>query len=259
MMVRHLALAGMTLTLVLLGASAVRAEDAEKLVQTYLSDRDIRGHRLTPISEKYLSAVFPDISFFSVRFRLYPVAIQPPEGLSSSNIFYVKSGEVFFMTTSSDLEDFFFDELPAVGNEDDAKDAGRSWLRLTQEFVQDDFYRFSESSVEAISFESGVVIWGRVTVEGGGRGAIRFAMIFDLDGLLTWVAEGVRVMEGIRPICQATKLLDPDPIIRKMAEKDILVMGKAAKDYLDEQRAKANPELQKAIDRIWKRILDEGW
>jgi hypothetical protein len=36
-------------------------------------------------------------------------------------------------------------------------------------------------------------------------------------------------------------------------------MGKSAKGYLDEQRAKAKPELKAAIDRIWKRIVDERW
>jgi hypothetical protein len=59
----------------------------------------------------------------------------------------------------------------------------------------------------------------------------------------------------MRPICQATKLLDPDPIVRKMAEQDLLIMGAAARDYLLEQRAKAGPELQAAIDRIWERML----
>jgi hypothetical protein len=34
-------------------------------------------------------------------------------------------------------------------------------------------------------------------------------------------------------------------------------MGRAAKYYLDEQRAGATPELQRAIDRIWQRILAE--
>jgi hypothetical protein len=44
-----------------------------------------------------------------------------------------------------------------------------------------------------------------------------------------------------------------------MAEKDILVMGRSARPYLDEQRAKASPDLRKAIDRVWRRIVDEGW
>ena len=53
------------------------------------------------------------------------------------------------------------------------------------------------------------------------------------------------------------KLLDPDPIVRRMAEQDILVMGRAARDYLMDQRANAPPLLQDAIDRIWRRILQD--
>jgi hypothetical protein len=55
---------------------------------------------------------------------------------------------------------------------------------------------------------------------------------------------------GVRPICQATKLLDRDPIVRRMAEQDLLVMGRAAKPSLDQIRATARPKLREAIDRI---------
>jgi hypothetical protein len=34
-------------------------------------------------------------------------------------------------------------------------------------------------------------------------------------------------------------------------------MGKAAEEYLSEQRARATPALGEAIDRIWQRILIE--
>jgi hypothetical protein len=73
---------------------------------------------------------------------------------------------------------------------------------------------------------------------------------------LTSVSEDNQIRRGPRPICQATKLLDPDPVVRKMAEQDLLIMGRAARGYLDEQRARATPALRKAIDRIWERILE---
>lgn len=63
---------------------------------------------------------------------------------------------------------------------------------------------------------------------------------------------------GVRPICQATKLLDRDPIVRRMAEQDILVMGCTAKPYLDQVRAASRPKLRQAIERIWQRIVNEG-
>ena len=77
-------------------------------------------------------------------------------------------------------------------------------------------------------------------------------------GSLVQIYEKNALRPGIRPICQATKLLDRDPIVRRMAEQDVLIMGRAAKPYLDQVRAKARPKLQQAIDRIWQRILDEG-
>ncbi|PYV74079.1 MAG: hypothetical protein DMG96_21240 [Acidobacteria bacterium] len=77
-------------------------------------------------------------------------------------------------------------------------------------------------------------------------------------GSLFEIHERSALRPGVRPICQATKLLDRDPIVRRMAEQDLLVMGRAAKPYLDQVRAAARPKLQQAIDRIWQRILNEG-
>ena len=67
-------------------------------------------------------------------------------------------------------------------------------------------------------------------------------------GSLVQIYERSALRPGIRPICQATKLLDRDPIVRRMAEQDVLVMGRAAKPYLDQVRATARPKLQQAID-----------
>jgi hypothetical protein len=50
-------------------------------------------------------------------------------------------------------------------------------------------------------------------------------------------------------------LLDPDPVVRSIVEQDLLIMGPAAGPYLEEQRARAAPDLQRAIDRIWQRVL----
>ena len=48
-----------------------------------------------------------------------------------------------------------------------------------------------------------------------------------------------------------------DPIVRRMAERDLVIMGRAAKSYLDEQRAGAGSELQLAIDQIWRLIVQD--
>ena len=91
----------------------------------------------------------------------------------------------------------------------------------------------------------------------GGNGAIEATLSFDGAGKLARVAEGGKLRPGPRPICQATKLLDPDPLVRRMAEQDLRIMGRAAKGYLDGQRAQAAPELRRAIDRLWRQIERE--
>jgi hypothetical protein len=158
------------------------------------------------------------------------------------------------MTDPDELQDFFFNRLAPVADEDAAKDAGRTWLRLSEEFSQDGFFRFSKPTAD---FNQGIVT-GDVTVVDGGRGSIQVQMAFDSNGELTDIQESRKVFRGVRPICQATKLLDCDPLVGRMAEQDILVMGSLAKEYLDEQRAKAKPELRQAIDLIWQRIVKEG-
>jgi hypothetical protein len=97
-----------------------------------------------------------------------------------------------------------------------------------------------------------------VVPNGGNKGEIAASLTFDRGGHLVTVSESVDIKRGIRPRCQATKLLDSDPVVRGMAEEAILVMGEAAKEYLDEQRTRAGPELREAIDRIWRRIVTEG-
>ena len=94
---------------------------------------------------------------------------------------------------------------------------------------------------------------GRALVMQGGNGEINATLRFE-QGKLAKATESAKIIPGPRPICQATKLLDADPIVRRMAENDLLYLGDLVKDYLDEQRAQATPELQRAIDRIRQRI-----
>ncbi len=222
-----------------------------------------RGQVIT-IKDELLARALPGYSFYVVRFRQFPVAVAPPEPLNANNLFSVKSdGSVERIPDEETLKRFFRSALAPVRTEAGARDSVKAWLRLSEELHQDGFFQFSipDQSIQiSKTTNGGLQVSGKAVVNphGGNTGAISASLTFDSDGAVTEASESAQIHSGIRPICQATKLLDPDPIVRRMAEQEILVMGKSAKSYLDEQRAKAAPELQHAIDKIWQRIVAEG-
>jgi hypothetical protein len=216
---------------------------------------------LVPVSDETLRRIFPEYQILVLGFRQYPIAQVAPEPLKTRNLFAVKNGKVQHLTDTKSLEEFLRHTLGSITDERMVKGSAEAWLRLSQEFKQDGFFKFSipKESLAAVRSKSGWQESGKAIVMQGGKGEIHATLTFDEAGKLKKVDETNTVKPGVRPKCQATKLLDEDPIVRQMAEQDILVMGQAAKEYLDEQRAKVSPELKQAIDRIWQRIVDEGW
>lgn len=237
------------------------AADAEETVKLYLKSIKGENARVAVIKDDALAKAFPKHAFVSVIYPQFPVARQSPEPLQAGNVIAVPAeGKVVPLADVKQLEKFFVEKAPkADGKIGD--DILRSWLRLSQELAQDGFYKFrnSNSGDGTASSDGKMSLTGSVAVDpaGGNKGEIKATIHFD-KGAIVKIDHKVDLSPGPRPRCQATKLLDPDPIVRQMAEDSIRVMGSACKYYLDEQRAKADPELQRAIDRIWQRILDEG-
>lgn len=220
--------------------------------------------QIVPVENESLKRDFSGYSFYMLRFRRYPVARVPPEPLGLNNLFVVRpDGSVERIADTKMLKTFFRTALAPVKTAAKARVALKAWLQLAEEFHQDGFFRFSisEDSLRTVALkDGGLEASGKALVnqQGGNMGEIGASLTFDAAGVLKDVSESVQLHPGIRPKCQATKLLDPDPIVRSMAEDSILVMGSAAKPYLDERRAQASPELQRAIDKIWQRIVAEG-
>jgi len=239
--------------------SSTRAQDPKELVEEYLANIGATGYTITALTAAYIDDSFPETDFFEVIFRQYPLGVVVPAGLSASNLFVVQNGTVSALVRPANLKQFFFEQLARVRHKQNATDAGLAWLRLTEAFSQDGFFTFAGPQVKVMTSSGKFQVAGSVNVEAGGRGSVSVKMSFGRDGVLVALSETRNVHPGVRPICQATKLLDTDPLVRRMAEQDILVMGRPAKPYLEEQRAQAKPELRAAIDRVWKRIVDEGW
>ena len=252
-------------TLVLAGClSPVLANDDaakpdDQIRKHYPAMRQANAPPLRAIHDESSNRVFPSYQFFAAIARLYPVARRVPPGLKTQNIFVVKKETVLHLTDDRQLEKFFRTHLKPITSEPLARDAARAWLLLSSEFAQDGFYQFAveNDTLKVTAAGNGQRVTGKLIVTRGGNGQIEVAMRFDGAGKLVKVTENRKIRPGPRPICQATKLLDADPIVRRMAEQDLLIMGRAAKGYLDEQRAKARPQLRQAIERLWQRILTE--
>jgi hypothetical protein len=213
-----------------------------------------------PQTAAAVKQLFPDHRVVIVRFRIYPIAQIIPEGLKASNVFAVnKEGKLEHLKDAKTMEAFFRKHHPAVKNEKDAKAVLAAWLTLTPEFHQDGFYKFDvldkEFAVEGNLSKAS----GRAVVMQGGNGDLRAELAFDGDGTLARATEKAAIRPGPRPICQATKLLDADPVVRRIAEQDLLIMGLSARDYLMEQRDLARPELREAINRLWEQVQKNGW
>jgi len=236
-------------------------EKAQKQLAEYLKGIEgAEAARVTPLTADGLGTTFPDHVVFAVLFPQYPVARIAPPPLQSANIVAIpkKEGKAIPVTNAKELETFFKANARAVKTAAEGEDAIKAFLRASAELNQDGFFKFTVKT-DAPKVDGATVTGsGEATVDpqGGNKGEIKATLTFK-DGKLTEAEVKPNLKAGVRPRCQATKLLDRDPIVRGMAEDSIRVMGRAAKPYLDEQRAKANAELREAIDRVWARVIAE--
>ena len=238
------------------------AADADAKLKDYLGTiKGAEAARITPLTGDGVAEAFPDHALFAVMFPQYPLARVAPEPLQSANVIAVpkkKGGKPVALTNLKELQTFFAANARDVKKTADADDVVKAWLRAAAELNQDGFYKFTVTAEPATAAGETVTATGTAAVapQGGNKGTVAAKLAFE-GGKLVTADTKVDLKPGIRPICQATKLLDPDPIVRGMAEQSIRVMGSAARPYLDEQRAKAPPELRKAIDKVWAQIVAE--
>jgi hypothetical protein len=243
-----------------------QVQQAKAQVEDYLQKID--GLKQSPtvkwLGDPAVQEIFPNLTFFAVRYRKFPIAVAPPGKLSSANVFVVGDKEKLrVLSTPDDFPKFFSTEFQANKIKVTEKSAAvclRAWLKISEELLQDGFYTFEivKTDVQkkgANQFEGK----GQSMVAKGGNGKIEVTMKFDAEGNLS-AGQDYKLQPGPRPKCQATKLLDPDPIVRYMAESELLFMGVAARSYLVEQRSRArDPNLRQAIDRMLNRIESIGW
>jgi hypothetical protein len=240
------------------GPSKEDIQKGEAQVKEFLARIKGESGTILYLGNDQLHENFPAHRFYAVRYRVYPVAMQRPEGMEPSNVFVVpKNGKAEHLKDVKALEAFFKANLGQVKERSGPVAlAMEAWLSLSPELYQDGFYKFDNRGAYSLG-GSPITARGKAIVMAGGNGEIDVTMTFGTDGKLVRVDETAKIKRGPRPRCHATKLLDADPIVRQICEEDLLYMGRPALDYLREQRALASPALRQAIDRVIERIQRE--
>lgn len=220
--------------------------------------------KLQFIDSAALQQAFPDSLFYVLRFPQWPLSMEVPQPLSNNNIFVIaRDGKLSAPITSIEqLKQFLIKNSKPTVSEDSCRTLLEGSMALVQELAQDGMYQF-EIDKHTLSIERtahGRVASGQIKAlpNGGNSGTVFVSLQFGLKSEVTGLDCQSKLVEGMRPICQSTKLLDADPIVRKMAEKDLLIMGRSAGEYLQWQREQVSPELKVEIDRVWARIIKEG-
>ncbi len=243
-------------------ARADEASDAEAKLKEYLGTiKGSEAGRVALLADG-TKETFPDFVLFSHVIPQFPVAREAPAPLKNANVIAVpkkKDGKPVLITDAKELEKFFKDHARPVTQGSEGQAAVTAWLRASSELAQDGYFKFTVKAGTVSTADDVTTAAGTATVDPQNmdKGEIKATLKFKA-GKLTNNETKANVIAGIRPRCQATKLLDPDPIVRAIAEDSLRVMGSTAKDYLDAQYAKASPELRAAIDRVRAKIKAEG-
>src|SRR5262249_38373788 len=156
----------------------------------------------------------------------------PPKGLKSSNVLAVgPDGKVQALTDREELGNFVKKELAPCRTDDQRKDAARAWLRLAQELHQDGFYRFDlmDDSTRVEATKEGRRPTPGSGARAGGTGPFDPIVALNEAGGVNKLEGSPATPRGPRPRCQAPLLLPADPIVRGMAEQDLLYLGRLAK------------------------------
>lgn len=220
-----------------------------------------------PLPTDVGNAVSSDVvkaTFHSVHYREFPLQEVPPKPMAMRNLFAVRSdGTVLHFKTRKGFAKAFASMARPV-KKGNLKGLAIGYVQASTVFSQDGMFQFVFSESKVISKAEGerllVTVVAPVVERAGDTGSLTATLEFkdepNVDTFrLVGITEKDTVKPGVRPICQCTLLLDANPRVRLMAERDLLIMGKSAEPYIKEQRALASPALRVAIDRVWQKIL----
>jgi hypothetical protein len=191
------------LALLGLAGPASASSTGEQAVKNFLHAMGAQDgdYTMAAVTAADLDGIFPGLEFYAVVFEQYPLAVEPPPGLSPSNVVVTDGHLVLPLTDPEALKAFFMGMAGPASLADDTRMMAKAWLRLTPVFSQDGYFAFSEPKLPRRPVEAGAIsVEAKVTVTAGGHGHIIAFLVFDPAGALVNVVEERHVVPGIRPL-----------------------------------------------------------
>lgn len=240
---------------------------AGRFVYEWMS-RNIEHGSSMPVPEDVGNASLSDLvkaTFHSVHYREFPLQEVPPKPMATRNLFSVKTdGTVSHFKLRKSFAKAFVSMARPI-RKGNLKSLAMGYAQASTVFSQDGMFQFVFHESKITSRTDGdrmfVTVVAPVVERAGDTGSLTATLEFKDEPRvdtyrLVSVTEKDTIKPGVRPVCQCTLLLDANPRVRLMAERDLLIMGRSAESYIREQRALASPELRVEIDRVWRRILN---
>ncbi len=160
-----------------------------------------QGAIVSPIEDPSVRKVFPEDSFYAVRFRRYPRAQLAPKPLALENLVRVdRDGSVTLVANRDALRQFLGNELPPISDMAGASCAVLASLRLAEPLYQDGEYTFQipPRTISTIVSEGQRVASAKSEVTSGGEGGITVTLTFDASGKVANVLLGGAVRPDVR-------------------------------------------------------------
>src|SRR5262249_52817151 len=160
---------------------------AEKAVKEQLEAWKGGSGEVKRIEDEAVEKGVPKYQFFSVLYRQYPGGRPGPKPMKVSNVFAVGGdGKPKLMTEAKEPEEYCKANLGAIKSDEAAKETGRAWLRLSQEFAQDGFFQFTipDKDLSVMTEKDARKVSGKAVVEpkAGNMGEIAATLTFDDAG-----------------------------------------------------------------------------
>lgn len=170
----------------------------DPVLKKYLEKiRGAEQGELNSIKSNALGSVFKNVDFYSLRFRHYPVAIEPPKPLGLNNVFAVSDGKVTLLKSDKELKKYFEQSVEVAPLASDKKQVVESWLTLLKELQRDGFFEFQKPAVQMNDQK----VTGEIEVveQRRDKGKLTVACEFEESGKLRSISFKSSLYRGIRP------------------------------------------------------------